>query len=87
MPYSRLRANLASTMDEVNDTHEPVVVTRAGGKPAVLMSLEDFESLQETCHLVSNPANAARLMEAMREVEAGGGVTLSFEDLESGRLP
>jgi antitoxin YefM len=72
---TNLRKNLAAALDSVNDDHEPMIVTREGGKPsAVLMSLEDFASWQETNYLLSNPANAARLMESIAELEAGKGV-------------
>jgi antitoxin YefM len=72
---TNLRKNLAAALDSVNDDHEPMIVTREGGKPsAVLMSLEDFASWQETNYLLSNPANAARLLESIAELEAGKGV-------------
>jgi antitoxin YefM len=72
--YTELRKNLASTLDRVNDDREPVIITREGGKPsAVLMSLEEFASYEETLHLLRSPTNAARLQEAIAELEAGGG--------------
>jgi antitoxin YefM len=72
---THLRKNLAAALDGVNDDHEPMIITREGGKPsAVLMSLEDFASWQETNYLLSNPANAARLLESIAELEAGKGV-------------
>jgi antitoxin YefM len=59
-------------LDGVNDDHEPMIITREGGKPsAVLMSLEDFNSWEETCHLLKSPANAARLRDSIAEIEAG----------------
>lgn len=72
--YSELRRHLASTIDGVVEDHEPVVITRARGKPAaVLMSLEDFASYEETRYLLQSPANAERLLAAIRDLEAGGG--------------
>ena len=72
--YSELRKNLAAALDRVSADHEPVVITRDKGKPAaVLMSLEDFASWQETDYLLRSPANAARLREAIAELDAGGG--------------
>ena len=52
-----LRANLSSVMDQVNDDHEPVIVTRAKGKPVVMVSLEDWASMDETTYLLSSPTN------------------------------
>ena len=71
---TELRANLSSVMDQVNDNHEPVIVTRAKGKPVVMVSLEDWASMDETAYLLSSPANARRLMRAVEELKAGKGV-------------
>ena len=71
---SDLRKNLAVMIDQVSDDHDHLIITRGQGKPAaVLMSLEEFASFQETSHLLSSPANAKRLREAIAEYEAGGG--------------
>jgi antitoxin YefM len=72
--YSDLRRNLAATLDSVNADHEPVVITRDGGKPAaVLMSLEDFASYEETRYLLKSPRNAERLLEATQALDQGQG--------------
>jgi antitoxin YefM len=72
--YSDLRKNLAATLDSVSEDHEPVLITRDKGKPAaVLMSLEDFASYEETAHLLRSPRNARRLLQAVAELDAGGG--------------
>ena len=72
--YSELRKNLASTLDRVTADREPVIITRDRGKPAaVLLSLEEFASFEETQHLLRSPTNAARLKESIAEFEAGGG--------------
>jgi antitoxin YefM len=42
--YTEARNNLARTMDEVNDNHAPIIISRQNGKPVVMMSLEDFEA-------------------------------------------
>ena len=72
--YSEFRQNLAANLDKVSDDCEPVIITRDRGKPAaVLMSLEEFSSYEETLYLLHSPRNAARLREAIAELEAGGG--------------
>jgi antitoxin YefM len=58
-------------MDSVNDDHKPVLITRQNGKPAIVISVEDFESYEETAYLMQSPANAQRLNEAMADVEDG----------------
>jgi len=72
--YSTLRSNLALVLDKVNDDHAPVLVTRQNGKPAVILSLEDYKSFEETAYLMASPANAQRLNQAIAEIEAGKAV-------------
>ena len=72
--YSELRRNLGGMIDTAAADHEPVLITRKRGEPAaVLMSLEDFASSDETRHLMSSPANAERLLQAVRDLDAGEG--------------
>ena len=72
--YSDLRKNLAAAIDRVNADHEPVIITRDRGKPsAVLLSLEDFASYEETLHLLRSPANAERLLNSIKELDEGRG--------------
>jgi antitoxin YefM len=69
--YSDLRANLAGFMDEVCDTHAPLLVTRQNARSVVMLSEQDYEGLMETVHLLRSPANAARLLESIRQADAG----------------
>lgn len=71
LSYSALRNNLASTLDKVNEDHVPILITRQNGKPAIIMSLEDFKSYEETAYLMASSKNAERLNQAIDEVEAG----------------
>jgi len=71
--YTDARANLASTMDRVCDDHEPVIITRNGEQAVVMISLEDFNGLEETAYLLRSPANARRLLESIVEFERGQG--------------
>ena len=70
-----LRDNLDAAIDRVNEAHEPLLITREPGKPpAILMSLEDLSSWEETAYLLGSPRNAERLLKAIENLEAGGGV-------------
>ena len=69
--YTEARANLASIMDRVTEDHDTVIVTRQKAKPVVIMSLEDYNSIQETAFLLRSPENAARLRRGMEQVERG----------------
>jgi len=71
---SDLRKNLSAMLDRVTADHEPMVITRDKGKPAVvLMSLEDFASYEETRYLLRSPTNADRLLTSIGELDQGLG--------------
>ena len=70
--YTELRQNLSRYLDEAVDARAEIVVTRQGGKGNVVMLSEaEFSGWQETVHLLSSPANAARLLQGVRQAEAG----------------
>lgn len=73
--FSQARASLKQTMEDVCRDHEPAVVTRQRGEPVVVMSLEDYNSMMETLHLLREPANAERLRESIGQLEAGESFT------------
>jgi antitoxin YefM len=69
-------------MNGVCEGHDPVVITRNRDQAVVMLSLEDYESLQETAYLLRVPANARRLLESMDALEKGKGVTKTLGALE-----
>jgi antitoxin YefM len=71
LSYSAIRNNLAKAIEEVTEDHAPILITRQKGAPAVLISLEDFESWQETAYLLRSPAMARRLRCASAQIERG----------------
>ena len=71
--YTTARANLADTMNRVCDDHEPLIITRNGQQAVVMMSLEDFNALEETAYLLRSPKNARRLLDAVTELQEGRG--------------
>ncbi|MDA8241146.1 MAG: type II toxin-antitoxin system prevent-host-death family antitoxin [Nitrospiraceae bacterium] len=71
--YSDARERLAATMKKVCENHEPVIITRQKEESVVMLSLEDFRSLEETSYLLRVPKNAKRLLESIAELERGGG--------------
>ncbi len=78
--YTSARGNLAKTMSKVCDDHAPVIITRKTAQPVVMMSLEDYESLEETAYLLRSPKNARRLLESIAELESGQGVERELVD-------
>ena len=71
--YVDAQSNLAKMIDQVCDHHDPVIITRHQQPSAVLLSLEDYESLTETAYLLKSRNNAKRIFEAIAELESGGG--------------
>jgi antitoxin YefM len=69
--YSQLRQKLKAHMDKVCEDRAPLLVTRQNGDPVVVMSLAEYEGLEETLHLLSNPATAERLLRSIAQAEAG----------------
>jgi antitoxin YefM len=69
--YTEFRNNLAENLNAVNDDREVVVVSRSKGKNVVVMSLDEYNSIQETLHLTSNATNRKRLDEAIEEMKNG----------------
>ena len=67
--YSRLRNELAKALDRVNEDRTPLLIVRQRGKPAVLLSAEEYSALEETAYLLRSPRNAARLRAAHEEIE------------------
>lgn len=72
--YSVFRSQLARYLDKVNDDHKPVLVTRQNGKPAIVMSLEDYQSYEETAYLMASFKNAERLNQAIADIQAGNTI-------------
>ncbi|MBN1273380.1 MAG: type II toxin-antitoxin system prevent-host-death family antitoxin [Candidatus Aminicenantes bacterium] len=71
--YTEAGEKLSDLIERVCEDHDPFIITKRRDKAAVLMSLEDYESLEETCYLLRSPRNAQRLMESIKEIEEGKG--------------
>lgn len=71
--YTSARSDLAKTMKKVCDDHNPIVITRKNTESVVMISLEDYEALNETAYLLQSPKNAKRLIESIKELEKGKG--------------
>lgn len=69
--YTAARTTLKETMERVCACHAPVIITRQNAQSVVMMSLEDYEAIEETLYLIQTPANAARLARSIADIEAG----------------
>ena len=78
--YSAARQNLAKTMESVCKDHSPIIITRKTTDAVVMMSLEDYEALEETAHLLRSPKNTRRLIESIAQLEEGLGTERDLSD-------
>jgi antitoxin YefM len=79
--FTEARQGLKALMDRVTGDKSPAVITRRGAEPVVMVSLSEWESIQETNYLLKSPANAKRLRESISQAEAGETTRLSVDDL------
>lgn len=71
--YTSARENLAATMDKVCEDSAPVIITRKREQAVVMMSLDEYEALEETAYLLKSPANVRRLLESIQQLNQGKG--------------
>ncbi len=75
------REKLKEYLDRVLDNHEALIISRPKKNNVVVISQEEYESLRETAYLLSSPKNAARLHEALQQLEQGKTIQKSLADL------
>ncbi|TCU18517.1 type II toxin-antitoxin system Phd/YefM family antitoxin [Rhizobium laguerreae] len=68
---TEFRQNIATYFDQVLSSRAPLLVTRQGSEAMVLVAEGEYESMQETLHLLSTPANSARLRESLGQLREG----------------
>ncbi len=78
--FSQARNSLKSVLDRVTEDSDCTVITRRDAKDAVVMSLEFFNGLMETVHLLSSPANVAHLQTSIEQYQAGDVTRLDTAD-------
>jgi antitoxin YefM len=79
--YSALRQNLASVLQKVVDDRLPCIVSRRGHDDVVILPREDWEEMEETLYLLSNPENARQLEESIAQGKRGEIHLAPFETL------
>lgn len=79
--FTDLRNRLAHWFDKAHQDSAPILITRQGHEPVVMMAQSDYDSLMETLYLKSTPTNAARLDASIARLEAGKGIEKSLADL------
>jgi antitoxin YefM len=79
--FSEFRSELKKYLDSVEDNNETLVVKRKTGKGTVMISLDEYNSIMETMHLLSSKKNADRLYESIEQMNAGKKVQPNLDDL------
>ena len=82
MTYSESRARYAEVLDQVVNDREEIIITRQGHESAVIMALDEYESLMETVYLMQSPANARHLRESIARHRASEGVVHDLVNLD-----
>ena len=78
--FSEFRSNLKSYLDDVEDNHETLIIKRKSGKGTVVISLEEYNAMQETMHLLSSKVNAQRIYESLEQLKSGNTELQQLED-------
>ncbi len=67
--YTQARKNFAAVMNRVCDDHAPIIITRQNERPVVMISLEDYNAIEETLYLVKSSKNASRLAKSLGDLK------------------
>ena len=78
--YSEFRSNLKQFLDEVENNNETLIIKRGNGNGTVLISLDEFNSITETGHLLRSKANADNLNESIRQMQSRNTVELDLRE-------
>ena len=78
--YSEFRTDLKKYLDSVEDNNETLIIKRKTGKGAVMISLDEYNSIMETIHLLGSKKNADRLYESIQQLKSGKIVRPKLEE-------
>ena len=81
--YSSARKNFVKTMEKVCEDHSPVIITRKNANAVVMMSLEDYNAIEETAYLLRSPENAERLLASIKQAEQGNLIHRDLSDKDA----
>lgn len=81
VPVRELRSNLSQVLDDVADRRDHVLVTRNGRPTAALVPIDEYEALEETAEILSDPDALAALEAGLAEIERHE--TVNLQDLRS----
>jgi antitoxin YefM len=79
--FSELRTDLKKILDSVEENNETVIVKRKAGKGSVIISLDEYNSMMETMHLLSSPKNAERIFDSLEQLKANKTIERNLDSL------
>ncbi len=77
--YSEFRTKLKKYLDSVEDNNETLIIKRKSGKGTVMISLDEYNAIMETLHLLSSKKNADRLYESIQQMKSGKTISPELE--------
>ncbi len=80
--YSEFRERLKKYLDDVEDNNETLIIKRKSGKGTVMISLDEYNSIMETMHLLSSKSNADRLYDSIQQMNEGDTVQKDINNEE-----
>ncbi|NOX67529.1 MAG: prevent-host-death protein [Chlorobi bacterium] len=80
--YTEFRTDLKKYLDEVEENNETLIIKRKTGKGTVIISLDEYNSIMETVHLLSSKTNADRLFESIQQMKDGKSFTKNLIEVE-----
>lgn len=69
--FNQAKENFTAVMSQVCENHTPMIITDDSQKPVVVMSLDDYNAIQETLYLLRSPKNAQRFYKANNHLKEG----------------
>lgn len=69
--YSEFRTQLKKYLDNVEENNEILIIKRGSGKGTVMISLDEYNSIMETVHLLSSKSNSDRIYESIQQIKEG----------------
>lgn len=78
------RSNMKERLQEIEDDQDILILSGPKKRDFVILTLDQFNSMEETSHLLSTPSNTARLIESIRQDRAGN---VTVRELEPAKSP
>lgn len=77
----QIGGNIATILARVTSSKDPLIITAEDSQPVVMVNLAEFQSLQETLYLLSNPANITHLQKSISDLDNNRGIPMELADL------